>query len=381
MSLLKIIPEDSWFYRWLEAHAHVEPPQSFQLLTAMSMFGAVCGRRVWYNHDGVRRLYPMLNCLVIGPSGIGKSYAMDIGLDLIRGLPKTAQPQLIFGSTPERLHADLRANPHAILVASELANFFNRQKYMEGMIPYVTELLDYRPVERRTKFEGISRIEEPSVTVIGGSTVEWLQDQLPDSAGAGGFLARFFIIKEDRKGRRDALPNVGAASEQRRLHQLRETTLSEFGTYVSYFQGEMGFSDFDAAEGYALWYANHHPESGVLSPFSARAGEFVLRCAMIMAMSRGHAGMQGTDISVAIKIYCLMIQKLQDVVVAFSPQGKLMEKVFQTVGDRGATLGQIRRAMRNSCVSSETDKFIRSLTDTGEIYKMGEFYIRTPRLG
>lgn len=335
----------------------------------MCAFGAAIGRRVWYNHDGVRRLYPMLNLLLIGPSGIGKSYSIDLGVELLNELHFARRPQLIHGSTPEKLHSTLAENPHGVLIASELANFFNKQKYMESMIPYVTELLDYRPVERRTVGGGLVRVEEPAVTVIGGSTVEWLQDQLPDSAGAGGFLARFFICKEEYKGRKDGLPLFVARTEREQREALRSRALREFPRYVEAYAGEFGWYDWDVAESYSFWYANHRPETGFLSPFSARAGEFVIRLAMIVAMSCGHSGIMQDDLDCAFVVYNLMVKKLQTVVVAFTPQGKMLEKILQALAFGPRTEVELRRAMRNFCSSRDVDALVTSLLASNDIYK------------
>src|SRR5512146_2984872 len=119
-----------------------EPPKSYILFSALTMLGAALGRKVWFNQD-VHTLFPPLNLLLIGPSGCGKSTSIMMARKhLIQLLPRAEQPQFIMGApTPEKLHDDLKPAPHAVLFASELANFFTRQKYMEGMIPYVTELL------------------------------------------------------------------------------------------------------------------------------------------------------------------------------------------------------------------------------------------------
>lgn len=277
---------------------------------------------------------------------------------------------MIHGSTPEKLHSTLSENPHGILIASELANFFNKQKYMEGMIPYVTELLDYRAVERRTVGGGLVRVEEPAVTVVGGSTVEWLQDQLPDSAGAGGFLARFFICKEEYKGHKDGLPLFVARAERDKREALRSKALSEFPRYIEAYVGEFGWYDWDVAESYSFWYANHKPETGLLSPFSARAGEFVIRLSMIVAMSSGHAGIMQDDLDCGLEVYALMLRKLQTVVVAFTPQGKMLEKVLQALSYGPRTEVELRRSMRNFCSSRDVDALITSLLASNDIYKL-----------
>src|ERR1700744_664420 len=176
------LPEDSWFRRWMEIWPTSESPKSFLLFSAMSMLGACLGRRVWLDQD-IHQVRPMLNLLLIGPSGIGKSSAVKVAKRLLPFVPAEHRPQFIEGgSTKEKLHADLVHEPKAILFAPELAAFFSKEKYKENLIPYVTNLLDYEDtIELRTKRDDIVVVHMPSVSILGASTLDWLHDQLPDS--------------------------------------------------------------------------------------------------------------------------------------------------------------------------------------------------------
>ena len=352
-----------------------EPPLSYILFSGMSMMGAALGRSVYLNLD-IHTIYPMLNLLLIGPSGIGKSTAIDaIGMRLLESLPRAEQPQIIRDSTTrEKLHADLVIEPHAIVVASELAVFFTKEKYKEGMVPYVTRLLDYRPsIDTGTRKDGSQTVYEPSVTVIGGSTVDWLQDQLPDSAAKGGFLARFFIVKEDHKYQRVADPgSMLSTSQWAELASRRTEAYTEFRRLVVGSSGPIAYKDFDAKDAYGLWYNTQMPETGYLAPFSARAGEFVLRFAMLLAISRRHSWLEGDDIRAAIKLYDYAASKLQEVVVPFTPAGKLIAQVLQVIGSQPMTDVQIKRAMRNSSTAQDVDRILASLLQSRDIIRDSE---------
>lgn len=367
--IVDVLPENSWLRDWVKCWPLAESPKSFILLGAMAVFGATLGRRVWFDQD-VHTLYPMLNLLLIGPSGTGKSTAIKMAQKyLMEAVPKIEQPLFINGSTPEKLHDDLRANPHAILFASELANFFGRQKYMEGMIPYVTELLDYPDrYQRRTRSGGVIEIIEPTVTVIGGSTVEWLQGQLPDSATSGGFLARFFILEERNKGRKTALQKHELTKGQHaKLITQRENVADRFVESVAFHKGEVGFRDYGAVDAYTYWYANHKPANGHLAPFAARAGEFVLRMAMLIALSCKRNEIAEEDVKAAIQLYEYAAAKLQEVVVPYTPQGKLLSQVLDAIGDEPMQEVDILRAMRNFVGAYDVQKLLASLTASQDI--------------
>lgn len=283
---------------------------------------------------------------------------------------------MILGSSPEKLHADLAIQPHAVMVASELADFFNRQKYMEGMVPYVTRLLDCEPVEKRTKSYDILRVEKPEVTVLGGSTKQWLQEQLPDSAVTGGFLARFLIVKEDEKRQRVANPDTFLTRKQKlELDHIRAKIFQDFYHALHSASGEVKFADFGVDDMYAVWYNSHKPVTGHLAPFAARAGEFVRRLSMILAVAENNPAITEADLDAAIKIYSYIETKLQEVVVPYTATGRLISLVLDAIPLMGATERDITSAMRNFCTAQDTKKYLDSLLISGDLRaKEGRFY-------
>lgn len=367
--VVNVIPEDSWLRDWMELWVAHEYPKSYLLLSALAMTGAALGRKVWYGDRDIRPLWPMLNVLLIGPSGTGKSSAIMLSRRLLYVLSKADQPQFIMGgATMERLHADLLPQPKAILFASELANFFNRQKYNEALVPYVTELLDYEPVERRTVAGSIIRIPEPSVTVVGGSTVEWLQEQLPDAAVAGGFLARFLICEEPYKSQRVADPETALTkAQQKRLDVLRHTVEESFLHSIAAAGGQLKFRDYGVHDEYSYWYMNHKPVSGTLAPFAARAHEFVKRMAMLFAVSAFRDAIYSEDLAAAISLYAYAESKLQSVVVPYTATGKIMKQILGVIGISEMTEKEILQAMLNTAGSHEVLKYLGGLQMAGVI--------------
>ncbi len=329
---------------------------------------------MWFGDREVRPLWPMLNLLLIGPSGIGKSSAILLSRRLFNALPRTAQPQFVIGaSTKERLHDDLFVQPHAVIFASELANFFNRQEYNKALVAYFTELLDYEPVECRTKSGGITRIDEPAVTVVGGSTVEWLQMQLPDAAATGGFLARFMIVNEDHKAQRIANPDTALTKRQKLdIDNARAGVYQEFFHCVETARGNIGFRDFGVSDLYELWYLERKAASGQLAPFAARAPEFVKRLAMLLAVSAHRESIYEGDILAAIRLYQHCEAKLQDVVVPYTPQGRLIKMILDTIGRETLSQTQVIRAMQNTVGAQEVQKHLQGLQLAGSIERTAE---------
>lgn len=357
-----------------------ESPKSWILFSAIAMLGASVGRKIWFSQD-VHKIYPLMSLLLIGPSGVGKSTSLrDMALEnLVRPLPEELKPQIITGkSTKEALHDDLMANPHSIILASELANFFSREKYMEGLIPYITDLLDLAPTSVRTKSGSLKTIDEPAVSIMGGSTKEWLQEQLPSTASAGGFLPRFFIVKEDHKFQRVANPEGALTRNQKlALEEKRVKTFAKFRAIVDSHYGAIEFEDYEATDKYGLWYQSYMPDSGILSPFAARAGVHILRLAMLLALSSDRHTISARDIQGGICLFSYSMSKLQEVIVPMSAQGKLINRVIEVIGENSLSSAAIKRAMRNFSGRRDVEEALGCLIESKEIILDDGMYRRT----
>lgn len=377
--LVECLPKDSWLHRWMQCWPQVEAPRSYLLFSALAMIGAMYGRTVWLKMDH-RKLYPMLNLLLIGPSGVGKTTALEIGFDkLIKRLPK--HPQIIAGKpSPEKLHWDLRSEPHSILYAEELASFITKQKYMESMVPYLTELLNYKDVlESRTKANDVVAVINPAVSFLGGSTIAWLQEQLPDSAVAGGFLPRFLIVYEQYKYQRCPLPDKSMGrSERAKLDIFRESVFQEFEGLVGTCSGAIEFRDYESTDVYTEWYSNHTPASGHLEPFAQRAGEFILRLSMLIALSCGRTSIEAEDIEAAIELQKYSEKSLQQVVVPYTQEGHMLNLILEAISTKELSEKQLKHVMRNHIASKKVVEYIESLVASGDmLLNADKKYMRT----
>jgi Protein of unknown function (DUF3987) len=364
---------------WMSCWPLAESPRSYILFSGMAVLGAALGRRVYFSLD-VHKVYPLLNLLLIGPSGIGKSTAMrDIAVDhLVPALSEEIRPNLLTGkSTKEAIHQDLVVCPKSIILASELANLFSKEKYNEGMIPYFTDLLDLKPTRVRTKSGGNMVIQRPECCVMGGSTKQWLQDMLPSTAGEGGFLPRFLIVKEDYKFQRIADPRRHMNDQQRsELAGQREKVFYDFARLVRINEGMIDFEDYEASDAYTEWYDTFTPESGSLAPFAARAGAHVLRLSLLVAISCGRSTIRHSDVCAGICLYSYANSRLAEVVVPLSPEGKKVTKIMEVIGNMALSSTEIRRAMRNYMGSADVDRVLGDLVRDRELIVDENLYRR-----
>jgi hypothetical protein len=346
----------------------------------MAMLGACLGRRIYFDLD-VHRVFPLLNLLLIGPSGIGKSTALrDIALkNLVYRIPEEDRPRIITGkTTKEALHQDLSACPRSIILASELANMFSKEKYNEGMVPYMTDLLDLNPTRIRTKSGGESIIAKPECAVMGGSTRAWLQEMLPNNAGEGGFLPRFLIVKEDYKFQRIADPRRHMTDKQRtELLNERDRVFYEFTRLLRMNEGPIDFDGYDASDAYTEWYQIFMPDTGALAPFAARAGAHVLRLSLLSAVSCRRDTITADDVRAGICLFNYTANRLSEVIIPMTLEGKKVNKLFEALGGMRMSGSELRRAMRNYCSSSDVDRMLGDLVRDREITLDDGFYRRS----
>lgn len=374
------VPEDSWLRQWMEAFEMTEPPRSYIFFSALAMLGGCLGRRVYFDLD-IHRVYPLMNLLLIGPSGLGKSTSLrDIAeAYLVRPLPDTeTKPMVITGkTTKEACHQDLMVNPHAIIMASELANLFSKERYMEGALPYFTDLLDLAPARIRTLSHSSQVVEKPECCVVGGSTREWLQDMLPSSSGEGGFLPRFLIIVENHRYRRISDPSRAISPKQRLvLAGLRDQAFYDFRHILEAASGRIDFEDYEASDRYDYWYKTHLGESGLLAPFAARAGAHVLRLSLLIALSRFASSIGVGDVECGINLYNYATSKLLEVIVPMSAHGKMVSKLLDALGTEERSGVQLRRALRNHCGGTDVDRMLGDLVRDKEIILSDGMYRR-----
>jgi hypothetical protein len=314
----------------------------------------------------------MLNLVLVSGSGKGKSSAIDRFQNLIEGFPKGKRIPISEQATPESFHDVLMVKSQTILKASEMARAFPKTDYMKGMIPYVTELLDYKDsISRSTRKDGELVVRRPSVTVIAGTTINWLQTALPDEALTGGFLARFLIVHEKWKDRKVAFPGEVSKEKRETVSAYREKLALEFAQLVRDTPtGEVDWDNYSARDIYSVWYHKNEAETGYLEPIAARAAEFVLRLAILIVASCGRTTITVADINCAIGLYAYATKQLMEVLVPFTSDGKYQGMVLEVLGDKPMAQEEIYRAMQNTLISQKTQTIIQSLVLSGKLKRL-----------
>lgn len=300
------IPKDDWITKYLKFTENTEPPLLYKEWVACSVIAAVLQRKyklTW----GLLTFYPNLYVVLVGPSGkCRKGVSMSIGQKLLRelGIKMTAE-----AITREALIKDLSESTstaeggdgHQIIHSSltifskELAVFLGQDNKM-----LMSDLTDWYDCdskwEYRTKNSGQDEITGVWVNLIGATTPELVQSQLPRDAIGGGLSSRIIFVFEEKKDKNVAAPFLSA--KQKALYtELVNELENMYG-----LSGEVKF-DESFVEAYVKWYENSiilppeyggnessavrsDFEQGPLAYYNQRRANHVMSVAIILSASQ-----------------------------------------------------------------------------------------------
>lgn len=287
----------------------------------MSAIGAILRRSYWL--DQIKfKIYPNLSVLCVGHSGIGKDTAID-GADAILEAIQTVP--VIGGRTSETILQrllELQQDPTcAVIMAGELSDFFGPKDYQKGMIETITDLMSTKAYKDVTlkgnmKMGGQpQKIIRPTLTMMGGSTRDWLHSAMPESAMSGGFYPRFLIVCEDKTKR--SVPLIKYSLEPGELEAAAQAQASFFDCVAAI---QRDFTDIGeavmtkaAVEAYEEFYSERTSWfSAGAQPYAHRCRDTALKLAMISAITRFQPQIDYPDIEFAANMIEYVGSRIDD---------------------------------------------------------------------
>lgn len=329
----KIIPKDSCIQRWLEAMAITEVPISYQVVTGLAIIGAVLKRNVYINQE-LWRVHPNLSLLLIGPSGIGKDTVIDQAVEM---LERIGSPEIVSGRTIEMVYEQMLqiGDPACCVIpAREVSVFFGQKDYQKGMVQELTDLLSTgSSVDVSIKGTGKRKILRPTVTMLAGSTLEWLHRAMPEGSLEGGLWPRFLIVNEAYGSRYVPLIKHSLSKHERdmAIGGLRKFEILVERIKKKYNAAPREIMILKAAQDlYTNWYINRLDYfSPMVRPYANRSRDQVLRVAMINAISRGLPYVEEADMQVGIEVLGEVARTLDSAVQPASQESRICDDVLK----------------------------------------------------
>lgn len=342
------LPPDSILRHWLYAHSNLETPTSYLILTAMAAIGALLKRNVWFDQEHFK-VYPNLSVFLVGPSGIGKDVAIDLAEEILQHIDTVRD---VGGRTIESIYNRLarQGNPAAgYILAPEITAFVGKKDYQSGMIQDITDLLSTKPHKDYNLKDKEQRIMRPTVTMLAGSTAEWLQRNMPEGSQEGGFFPRFLIVTEQFVARHAPLPKHDGTLVQRQSREkAKEWFFNAVATLIQKWTDKPGevYLSQEAMDWYRNWYHNRFKEFGpTVREYANRSRDQVLRVGMLCAVLRGKGWIDLVDCRFAHAVTKYTGQGLERTIKPVTQERRCAEAYLGLVG-KGRKQAEIIRALR-----------------------------------
>jgi hypothetical protein len=295
------MPKKGFIAEYMKYTSISEAPGSFHFWTAISVLSAVLGRNTWMV-KGIYRVYPNMFIVLVAPSGkCRKTGAIRTGVDLAQKMqnlniiadkttpeaflealmkgPITFEEEddpLGGGGTVSGLNLNIDSTGY--IRSTEMSTFLNKATYSSGMITILTDLYDC-PDE----FKYLTRNKKPiilnnvAVTMIAGTTPEWLATNLPEAAFEGGFMSRVIWVVKHWRDRIIPLEDEPDPAEMDKLVKMLNLIHKQH-------TGPMTFTQ-DAKTWYIDWYSKNAMKTGdneKLSGFNERLPDTMIKLAMLL---------------------------------------------------------------------------------------------------
>lgn len=291
------LPKTGWLGQYMEYTDSLEACPRFRFFAAAAVLGAAINNKVWVQRGDpglLPKLFPNIWVILIAPPGRGhKSSVINMAVNcLMQGCPEVRI--LSDKLTPEYLVKALAAPPAkqepgvirigpvdatGLIKASEISVFFGKQTYNVGLVSLVTDLYDYREIwSSGTIGRGKEVLKNVCISILGGSTPDWLALMLPQDAFTGGFMSRFVLVEMPPKyAKREPFP--------KQLSQTGWKHLVDGLAKYSHVKGEFQWTQ-EAQERYAYWYEKYAPTGDAQKDaYREREAEQILKVAMLLSLS------------------------------------------------------------------------------------------------
>lgn len=274
-----LIPKRGFFRDYIEYTRESEAPMPYHFFTGVVGLAATVNRRCGFNFGPAGKIYPPLGIILLGPSGIKKTSASDIMVNML--MDTQVVPIYSEKVTPEALTEGMKKGQAVGLIyAPEMAVFLGKQNYMEGIVPLLTRLMDSPDKwTSKTISRGDITLVDVALTSLMCSTSDWFISNTPTDMFGGGFIARNLLIHQTISPRIIPIPRA-------RNDTLRQEIVNKM-LDIHVMQGDMMFSPH-AEQAYINFYhrnKSEKPEHEMLESYHQRKGSHSIRLAMLIHLS------------------------------------------------------------------------------------------------
>lgn len=334
-----LLPRSGFLRDYVDYTRRSEAPLAYHVFSCFTALGSTINRRVWFDM-GYYRVFPAMGIIIIGPSGIKKTSAANIAVDLLRdiGVVKVYSEKL----TPEALIDAMKGDSTGLLYAPEMTVFLNKVKYMEGMVQLITRFMDCPDKwESGTIMRGKHALTNVAISSLMCSTSDWFIRSTPEDSFGGGFIARNLLVVQEASARCEPIPVLGNDG----LYSGMVQQLS----IIHSLEGQIKFTE-QTDTAYKDWYRGEHqdeakqPEHEMLATYFQRKPDHAKRLAICLHLA--HSG--GFDLCLDCWERSLRLLNWTE---GFIP--RLLQQMFKT--SSGEEQEQVLRTIRAHGIIRHSD--------------------------
>jgi len=358
---------------------HTEVPTLFAKWIAVSAISGSLSRDCFID-QGFFTVYPnMYIVLVAGSARCRKSTAIGMAEDFMRQV----RPEINLLSqkmTPEALIAALSGYSAdgtdkalncatGTIIVDELSVFIDKNAFKNGMIALLTKLYDSRDFEYLTLKRGKDTVTNPCVSLLGGSTIEWIRESIPEVAIGGGFTSRIIFVYQDKRERVVAWPTIDKKTLELKDHIINDLC------QVANMRG--GFSLTEAAiKAYSEEYERFYNDSPLmditsLGGYANRRHTTLLKLSMITSASRSNELVineidmkRAIEMMNEVEVHVIKVMRA----IATNEIGDVFEEIIKYIAKyRTVTKSELIRQFRHKLTAQELDVMMDTLEQEGII--------------
>jgi len=360
-----------------------EIPSMFALWSGIFLCSNALGRDCFID-QGHFVVYPnMYVILVAGSAKCRKSTAINLATDFLR---KIEPPVKILSQklTPEAMISALSGikvqdktkiidEAVGTFVNDELSTLIDRNTFASSLIPILTKLYDCKDFEYETKARGAESVKNPCLSILGGSTIQWIKEAIPIHAIGGGFTSRIVFVFRASRERKIAWPTKSKENEK------REEIITKDLNAIRSMRGQFGVSE-SAKElfinEYEAFLDGAMASSPYLGGYAGRRHVTLLKTAMAFSASRSSdREIVEEDMIKAIKSLTA-VEGGMDVVmksITAEPIGDISEQVMALVMCGGSiSRAKLIRETKHRISVRELDVILEALVGAELVDKMSE---------
>jgi len=326
-----------------------ESPEAYHFWTAVSVIGAATARQVSLDFNYFT-IFPNTYIILVGPSGVRKSAAAGIGIQLAEAAGIKKFSDKITGAalikdlaecTVKRISGNVVQLCSPMLIyASELGVFMGPDAYASGVVADLTDLYDCpKKWEKKTISRGTEEIIAPFVSLFAAATPTSLKACIPPDAVGQGFTSRILFVWASHRKQRVPFPQFDAGTKM-----LEKGLISDL-QHIAELRGSFSFT----TKGFEC-YRNHYlsrpdPEEEFederLRGYASRKDMHLLKLAMVLSVAdRDDLTISEKEIEAAIEAFRWLDEGLPQV---FAGQGSSAQSL-----DTIRVYEQIQKASRGN---------------------------------